>query len=213
MTRLRSLTGNECNASVSAEGLKHRLCSFSVLLPWCPLAGFSQDHAEDTLGTILRVKCLSTADRHKAHNSPQLEVGLKGFMQLLDVVLTGSKSAGMGSIMRPRTQTLQLKTGEVTHPSSKSASRASRSSSISSSSISVPSSGSVGGEKKLKKEGTASVLVSTFPAPLPPLPGLAFFFITCRFSRTGQGDTASVLVCTLPVLLPGLAFFFITYGA
>ena len=36
-----------------------------------------------------------------------------------------------------------------------------------------------GGEKKLKKDATGSILVRVLLGALPPFPGLAFFFITC----------------------------------
>ena len=36
-----------------------------------------------------------------------------------------------------------------------------------------------GGEKKLKKDATGSILVSVLLGALPPFPGFAFFFITC----------------------------------
>ena len=61
-----------------------------------------------------------------------------------------------------------------------------------------------GGEKKLKKEATGSILVSVLAGALPPLPGLAFFFIICMATActsaalqmpSGQGAALPASTC------------------
>jgi len=69
-----------------------------------------------------------------------------------------------------------------------------------------PSSGTLGGEKKEKKLATGSVLVMGLLA-LPPLPGLAFFFITYTEIRCLVSSSFSLVLKpvlkTLFVLQPG----------